>query len=163
MAPDTNSSASKQKTVSITRTFNLPLQTLWKAFSEAESFKKWWGPEGYTCPDCTIDFKVGGRYLANMKGPDGTDNWSTGEYQEIVPLKKIVYLDSFSDEKGNIISGTEAGLPGEWPMELNVTVTFEESNGKTILKINQTGIPEAMYDDCIKGWQQCFDKLEKNL
>ena len=75
----------KQRTVSIKRTFDLPLATVWKAWSDAESFKKWWGPTDYTSPNCTIDFKVGGKYLASMKGPDGKETWSTGTYKEIVP------------------------------------------------------------------------------
>lgn len=88
-----SSIASKQKTVSITRTFNLPVDTVWKAWTEPESFKKWWGPKDYTCPSCTIDFKVGGKNLAAMRGPDGKDIWSTGTYKEIIPQKKIVYTD----------------------------------------------------------------------
>ena len=155
--------AEKQRSVSIKRTFNLPLTTVWKAWSDPESFKKWWGPTGYTCPECTIDFKVGGKYLADMKAPDGKETWSTGTYKEIVPKKKIVATDSFSDSKGNIISANEAGLPGEWPKELIVTAEFEEANGKTNLSLKQEGIPEEMHDDCVKGWQQCFDKMEKNL
>jgi uncharacterized protein YndB with AHSA1/START domain len=62
-----------QKTVSINRLFNLTVDTVWKAWSEPEQFKKWWGPKDYTCPVCTIDFKVGGENLACMKGPDGKD------------------------------------------------------------------------------------------
>lgn len=37
-----NSTAEKQKTISIKRTVNLPLSTVWKAWTEPESFKKWW-------------------------------------------------------------------------------------------------------------------------
>lgn len=40
-----------------------------------------------------IDFCVGGKYLLAMKDPAGKVTWSTGEYQEIVPLKKTVSTD----------------------------------------------------------------------
>ena len=155
--------ASKQKTVEITRTFDLPVQVMWKAWSEPASFKKWWGPKDFTCPDCTMDFKVGGRYLASMQDSNGKKFWSTGTYREIIPMKKIVYTDSFSDEKGNQVPASYYNMPGDWLMEQEVTVTLEDVNGKTKMTMEQTNIPEEMYDDCISGWQQSFDKLESNL
>ncbi|MBA3680284.1 MAG: SRPBCC domain-containing protein [Bacteroidetes bacterium] len=151
-----------QNTISIERTFDLPINTIWKAWSEAESFKKWWGPKEYTCPDCTIDFKVGGKYIANMRSKDGKENWSTGSYKEIVPQMRIVYADSFCDSKGNIVPGSEYGMP-EMPMQSLVTVELDEVDGKTNMTLHHKGIPEKYADDCTKGWNSCFDKMESNL
>ena len=78
-------------------------------------------------------------------------------------MKKIVYTDSFSDEKGNQVPASYYNMPGDWLMEQEVTVTLEDVNGKTKMTMEQTNIPEEMYDDCISGWQQSFDKLESNL
>lgn len=155
--------AEKQKTISIKRTFNLPLTTVWKAWTEPESCKKWWGPKEYTCPDCIIDFKVGGTYLNSMKGPDGKEIWSTGTYKEIIPFKKIVLTDSFADSKGNIVPASFYNMPGEWDEELMVTIEFEEADGKTNMTMQHAGLPVEISDECIKGWQSSFDKLENNL
>jgi len=152
----------KPKPLAIKRTFILPLDKVWKAWSEPESFKKWWGPKNYTCPDCTIDFKVGGKYLASMQDKEGKKTWSTGTYKEIIPQKKIVVTDSFSDDRGNIIQAPK-DMPGEWPKELLVTAEFEETDGKTTLSLTQVGIPAEVFDDCVKGWQECFDKIETNI
>ena len=130
-----NSIEEKQKTLSVKRTFNLPLNTVWKAWTEPENFKKWWGPKEYSCPDCTIDFKIGGKFLASMKGEDGKKIWSTGTYKEIIPQKKIVVTDSFADSKGNIVPASYYKMPGNWGLELQVTVEFEEVDGKTNLKM----------------------------
>jgi uncharacterized protein YndB with AHSA1/START domain len=157
------SAAEKQKPIHIERTFDIPVSKMWRAWSEPESLKKWWGPEGYTCPSATIDFRVGGKYLASMKGEDGNEIWSTGTYKEIIPFKKIVNTDSFSDSKGNIISAAELNMPGEWPQELLITVEFKEVDGKTQMKLEHKGIPQEMYEDCIAGWQSSFDKLERNI
>lgn len=153
----------KQKTITIKRTFNLSPDTVWKAWTEAESCKKWWGPKEYTCPSCTIDFKVGGKYLNAMKGPDGKEIWSTGTYKEIIPLKKIVQTDSFADSKGNIVPASFYKMPGEWAMELVVTVAFEEVDGKTNMTLQHAGLPVEISDECVKGWQSSFDKLEINF
>lgn len=150
----------ENKTISIKRIFDLSINTVWKAFSEPESCKKWWGPKGYSCPDCTIDFKQGGKYLISMQGSDGIKIWSTGTFKEIIAHKKIVYTDTFSDNKGNVVPASYYKMPGEWPLELIVTVEFEEVDGKTNMLLLHDGIPEDMQKDCINGWQQMFDKLE---
>jgi uncharacterized protein YndB with AHSA1/START domain len=156
--------AGKVKPITIRRTFDLPIDTIWKAWTEPGSFKKWWGPDGYTCTSCTIDLSIGGKGLANMKGPDGKEIWSTMTYTEIAPMRKIVYDDNFSDSKGNPVAASYYDMPGEWPAEGNkVTVTFEELNGKTNMLLEHEGIPEDMQEDCINGWQESLDKIEKNL
>src|SRR5690349_15432746 len=116
----------KQKTIKVKRTFNLPIDTVWKAFTEPQSCRKWSSPLDYTCPDCTIDFKVGGKYRTSMVGKDGKKIWSTDTYKEIVQLKKIVYTDSFSNSKGDIVPSSDYKIQGEWPLELMITVEFEE-------------------------------------
>ena len=136
---------------------------VWKAFSEAESMKKWWGPEEYTCPDCTIDLKKGGKYVASMQGADGNKIWSTGTYKEIIPHAKIVNTDSFADSDGNIVPASFYKMPGDWKLELSVSFEFEEVNGKTNLKLKHENLPVEIADDCIKGWQSSFNKLEKNI
>lgn len=158
-----NLTAEKHKTITIKRTFNLPLSAVWKAWTEPESMKKWWGPKEYTCPDCSIDFKVGGKFLASMQGADGKKIWSTGTYKEIVPLKKIVNTDSFADSTGNIVPASYYKMSGDWGLELLVTTEFEEVDGKTNISLQHAGLPVELSDECMQGWQSSFDKLESNM
>lgn len=163
MEAKTNNSSSqgRNKIVSISRTFDLPVSTVWKAWTEPESFKKWWGPKDFTCPECKIDLKVGGKTLACMKSnKDGKEYWSTATYVEIVPNKRLVYQDDFSDSKGNKVDPSYYNMGGTWG-DVKVTVEFEDMGSRTRMVMTQSGIPEEMYDDCIKGWQECFDKMEK--
>ena len=52
--------------------------------------------------------------------PEGQDFWTTGVYREIVPMERIVYTDSFADEKGNVVPASHCGMPGEdWPLEMS--------------------------------------------
>jgi uncharacterized protein YndB with AHSA1/START domain len=155
-----NDNTTIDKTLVIERRLNLPLSTVWKAWSEADNFKKWWGPQEFSCPSCTIDFTVGGKYLACMKAKkDGKEIWSTGFYQEIIPGKKIVYTDSFSDSEGKVVDSGYYDMP-PMPAELLVTVTLEEIDGQTNMVMQHGGIPEDMQDDCMKGWQSSFGKME---
>lgn len=152
-----------QNTIVIQRVFELPVNKVWKAFTEPEQFKKWWGPKDFTCPSSEMEARVGGKYLNCMRGPDGKEYWSTGVVKELVPEKKLVITDNFSDEKGNIKDPSEYGMPGEWAKELLITLEMEEADGATKLRLQHEGIPPEMRDECIQGWNESLDKLEKNI
>ena len=152
-----------QNEIVINRVFDLPIGKVWQAWTEAEQFKKWWGPKDFTCPSSKMEAKVGGKYLNCMRGPDGKEYWSTGVVKELIPERKLVVTDSFSDDKGNIKPASEYGMPGNWPKELLITVYLEEADGATKMKLKHQGIPNEMREDCIKGWNESFDKLEENI
>ena len=152
-----------QNEIVINRVFNLPVSVVWLAWTDAEYFKKWWGPRGFTCPSSKMEARVGGKYLNCMRGPDGKEYWSTGVVKELIPERKLVVTDSFSDDKGNIKPASEYGMPGDWPKELLITVYLEEADGATKMKLKHHGIPGEMREDCIKGWNESFDKLEENI
>lgn len=154
---------SQQGDLVITRELHLPIDKVWQAWTDPETCKKWWGPEGFTCPHASIDLRVGGKSLTCMRSPEGEEFWSTGMYKEIIPQKKLVTTDSFSDEKGNVVPAASLNMPGNWPMELLVTVTFEEKGGNTLMELKHQGLPMEILENCRTGWQQSFDKMEKNL
>lgn len=159
-ASNDSATLTQPKTIIIKREFDLPLLQVWKAWTDPQTFKKWWGPKEFTCPYCSIHLHEGGTYLNAMRGPDGKDIWGTGIYKEIIPQQKLVYTDSFADNKGNKVPSAYYNMP-EMPMELIVSVSFKEEDGKTIMQLKHEGIPAEMYDDCEKGWQSSFDKLEE--
>ena len=148
----------------ITRIFDAPRELVWKAWTEPERMMRWWGPKGFTSPYCKTDLRVGGVYLNAMRSPEGRDYWSTGVYREIVPLERIVCTDSFADENGNVVPATHYGLRADYPLELLVTVTFEEYGGKTRLTLRHTGFPSGEErDNARDGWNTSLDKLAESL
>lgn len=153
--------AGSNKDLTIKRIFRAPRWLIWQYWTVPLHFKKWWGPKIFTCPVSKIDLKVGGIYHHCMKGADGKEYWSTGIYKKIVPLEKLIMTDSFSDKKGNIISAAEYGMKG-FPLELEVTVTFEETAGKTKMILVHSGIEnidQHVRKDMKQGWEESFDKL----
>src|SRR5262249_21369278 len=46
----------------ISRVFDAPRELVWKAHSELESLKQWWGPKGFTSVTGTLDFRSGGMF-----------------------------------------------------------------------------------------------------
>jgi uncharacterized protein YndB with AHSA1/START domain len=148
----------------INRTFDAPRDLIWKAWMDPELMMRWWGPKGFTAPACTIDFRVGGRYLYCMRSPEGQDYWSTGVYHEIVQPERIICSDSFADEKGNVVPATHYDMSPDFPLELQVTVTLEEQDGTTRMTLRHVGIPPGIMSEmCEAGWNESFDKLAESL
>ena len=133
----------KYEDLVIERVFNAKPERVWEACTNPELMKQWWGPEEFTAPVIKMDFREGGKYLNCMRSPEGKDYWSTGVIKEIVPLKKIVYSDSFSDANGNVVPGTYYGMGEDFPTELLVTFTFEEFSGKTRFTLRHCRAPRG--------------------
>ena len=159
----TDEKIATQPVIVINRVFNIPVHQVWRGITEAEEFKKWWGPSGFTCPFSQMDARVGGNYLNCMKGPDGKEYWSTGIVKELETDKKLVISDIFSDEKGNRKKAAEYGMEGDWPEEMTITFELVEADGATKLRLQHEGIPKEAQQDCKQGWNESFDKLEKNI
>ena len=164
--PQTDSAASSTTVNStkdalvITRVFEAPRELVYRAWTEPERVMRWWGPEPYTSPVAKIDLRVGGRYLFAMRSPEGVDHWSGGVYREVVPNERIVCTDSFTDAEGNTVPASHYGLQGEFPLEMLVTVTFEDlGDGKTRMTVRQEGMPQTFGEMAGAGWSSSLDKL----
>jgi len=124
------------KPFEIARVFDAPRDKVWKAWTEAERLKQWWGPAGFKVHTCKVDLRPGGTFLYGMTAPDGSDVWGKFTYKEIVAPKKLVFIVAFSDPKGGVTRH-----PGNmsWPLETHSTVLFEESgSGKTRVSVQWT-------------------------
>src|SRR5438874_10115088 len=99
-----------QDAVRIERSFDAPVDLIWKLWTEPEHFAAWYGPGGATIPVAKMDVRVGGARLVCMKvpAPSGPmQMWFTGEYLEVVENKRLVYTESMSDEQGNVMTAAD--------------------------------------------------------
>ena len=157
-------SSQRSARVLITRIFNAPRELVWKAWTDPQHFKRWWGPKDFTCPFCEMDVRVGGKYLNCMRSPEGKEYWGTGVFREIVPMERLVFTDSFADENGNVVPGTHYGMSPDFPLEMVVIVTLEDQGGKTKMTLEHIGILSgADKEGTQQGWSESFDKLAESL
>jgi uncharacterized protein YndB with AHSA1/START domain len=113
---DANVEPVAEREIVITREYDAPARLLFEAFRNPEYLKRWFGPKGWPLTLAEMDFRVGGRFRFGMTGPDGVqDPPFGGEFLEIVPDRKIVYVIDTFDE----------------PM--TVTLTYDEVDGNTTL------------------------------
>ena len=161
----TTTQTKKLNELTITRVFDAPVERVWKAWTDAESLKHWWGPKEWGAPVLRMDLRVGGRWTMAMRGPDGKDIWGTGVYREIVPLQKLVITDSFADETGKVVPATHYGMSADFPLEMLITVTFEKLGpNKTRMTLRHAGMPAGPdMEGANQGWSESFDKLAEYL
>ena len=154
----------------ITRIFDAPRDLVWKAFTDPQHMKQWWGPKGFTVIASKMDLRPGGTYHYGMKAPDGSAMWGKFVYREVVAPERMVFINSFSDEAGGI---TRHPMAPTWPLEMLSTFTFEEApGGKTKLTIrwsphNATDEErktfDAGHDSMRQGWGGTLEKLTAYL
>jgi hypothetical protein len=47
----------------------------------------------------------------------------------------------------------------DYPLEMQITVTFNETDGKTTIDLVHQGLPVSVVMDTKKSWNESFDKL----
>ncbi len=162
-----------KREIRIEKTFNVPRELVWKAWTIPEMAMKWWGPKGFTAPSIKIDLRVGGKYIFAMQGPAGSQwdkvMYSAGIYKEIIPMEKLVVTDYFSNEDGEMITPADYGMSPNFPSENIATVTFEEKEaGKTKLTIlyapeSDTALEAMIKSGMKEGWESSLEKLAESL
>jgi uncharacterized protein YndB with AHSA1/START domain len=150
-----------EKNMVVTRVFDAPVEEVWKAWSDPERVMLWWGPTGFTAPVARMDFREGATSLVCMRSPEGHDLYNTWTYRKIVPLRRIEFVQRFSDENGNAIDPATMGMPPGIPREVPHVVTFEAAeDGKTELTVTEYGYTSGQVVEVSRaGMQQCLDKM----
>lgn len=153
----------------ISRVFDAPRETLWRAWSEPERVKQWWGPKGFIVHTCKIDFRPGGVWHYGMRTANGQEMWGRGVYREIVKPERLVWVNSFSDPEGGI---TKPPFDQDWPVQLLTTVTFSEEGKGTRLTINWVPLEpteseretfDTQHESMKGGWTGTLNQLADYL
>lgn len=141
-----------QQELVMTRIFDAPREVVFKAWTDPERLKLWWGPTGFTNPVCELDVRPGGAIRIHMRAPNGIVYPMTGVYREIVEPERLVFSSSALDDKGNPL------------FEILNTVTFAEHGGKTKLTVHAkvmmatpAGAPHLAGMEM--GWSLTLDRL----
>lgn len=154
----------------IKRTFDAPVERVWKAWTDPDELIHWWGPKGFTTVATKIGkLQPGGVFHYCLRSPQGQEMWGRFVYREIVPNERLVYLNSFSDPEGGI---SRHPLHKDWPLQLLSPITFVERDGKTTVTIRWVPYEasekeretfEKGKDSMQGGWTGTLDRLEAYL
>jgi uncharacterized protein YndB with AHSA1/START domain len=165
-----NMPSSKDNTAfTITRQYELPRAVVWKAWSEADQLRQWWGPSGCAVEVLRFEFQPGGFVHYSMQFDGAPPMWGRFNYREIAPQERLVWLNSFANERCGI---ARAPFSEACPLEIQNTVTFTEQDGVTTVALH--AIPfgeldvERQYFEDLKpsmeqGYGSTFDQLAEHL
>lgn len=154
----------------INRTFEAPIKKVFEMWTNPDHFSKWLAPTGFTMEYSKKDLRQGGEIAYKMSNGEMT-HFGKISYNEISPVSKIVYVQSFTDEKGNL---SKPPFEQNWPDFMLSTVTFvDEGDGDTRVTLtweiqgNATEAERKVFHEAkpgmTVGWTGSFDKLEDLL
>lgn len=154
-------------TLRIQRTLAAPRELVFRAWTQPEMLRRWWGIEaGYTTPIAEVDLRVGGKYRLGMQPPNQDLILVVGgTYREVTPPSRLVY--TWAWEKPQMAANMPAP-PEMEPMmggqETLVTVEFNDRGGSTELVITHQNFPDAQTRDMhIQGWSAMLPRVEQLL
>ncbi len=153
------------KQVTIERTYDASVETVWKAWTDAEQLKAWWGPDNVSIPECTVDLRVGGNFYIVMEageamGPYKGLLWPMmAEYTVVEPNAKLAYTAN---------AWTEGQSKEDTMIDQTTEITFAEENGKTkvtvVATIHKVGpMAGGAVQGMEYGFNQQLDKLTSFL
>lgn len=162
------SSFSVRQDIVVTRIIDAPVELVWRAWTDPEYVKRWWGPQGYSSPFCKIDLREGGNFVFAMQAPKeqgGQVSYVSGTYRRIVPQERLEFTQGLSDQDGNPVDPVQVGMPADFPKEIPTTVTFKSMRcDMTKLTVTEHDwTPSQMYVYSVAGLNQTIDKLAESI
>ena len=103
------------------RLIDAPQELVFRAWTDPEQMRQWWGPRGWSIPSCEIDARPGGAFRYVMRSPEGDDHEVDGTISEIDPPHRIVLLNEL---------GGDGRHP---PVKVTTSVTFEPRPNGTLV------------------------------
>jgi uncharacterized protein YndB with AHSA1/START domain len=145
----------RDRSVKITRRFKAPQALVFKMFTDPMHFARWFGPEGHDVAACTLEARIGGRFFAELKGPDGAQHRVMGVFKEVQPDDRVAFTWNWMGEDGK---------PRNPDTDTLVTIDLADRGDETELTLTHIGFQND--DQQMKhnsGWASCFVCLDHYL
>jgi uncharacterized protein YndB with AHSA1/START domain len=118
------------------RVLDAPRERVWQALTEIERIKVWWPPKTFSVIAASLDLRPGGVFHCGIRSFEGYKVWGKFVYREVAPPERLVYVNSFSNEAGEL---KRHPIVPTWPAETMTVVTLEdEPGGKTRFTVRWT-------------------------
>lgn len=151
------------KALEFDRIYNAPLDEVWRAWTEPERLRQWWGPDNVTIRECEVDLRVGGRFYIVMEageamGPYKGTRWPMdATFTVVEPTTRLAYTATAWTESRK-----------DMTIEQTTEITLQESAGKTAVHvkaaIHKAGPGAGMAVQGMEyGFMQQLAKLERFL
>ncbi len=133
--------------IRLVRVFAARRERVFRAWTEPDELRDWWGPGLFTTSRAEVDLRPGGRYELVMHPPTGETLLLAGTYREVLPPERLVYTWRW-----------EVGVPDG--RELLVVVEFHDHGDETEVVLTHSDLPAGpSLEPYRDGWESGLDKL----
>ncbi|RNF38985.1 SRPBCC family protein [Planococcus salinus] len=141
------------------RSFDAPKERVYSMFIEPDHIVRWWGPNGWETTVYKMEVKPGGVWHYCMRSPEGQEAWGKSIYREVDPPDRLVYVDAFSDEQGNEVTGMPVML-------ITLDFSSEGPGSKVISRTafeTQEELQKIIDMQAVEGMTETYDRLDNYL
>jgi uncharacterized protein YndB with AHSA1/START domain len=154
----------KTKELDFERTYAAPVETVWRAWTDPEVLRRWWGPEKTTVPECRIEPRVGGAISIVMEAAPEMGKYAGTRWPMVGTFTRVEEHARLTYDARSWTEGEEAGTM----IHHTNDVTMSEHEGTTTVRlhiaITQIGPKAKMAAFGMKwGYKQQLDKLGQFL
>lgn len=140
------------------RVFDAPPEKVFRAWTDPDLLKQWFVPKPWSLASVDQDVRAGGRANIVMADPEGNEYPNEGVFLEVVPNRKIVTTDAF----------TEGWVPSGKPFMAAETLFEPAPGGKTkytarAMHWNAESKAEHEKMGFHEGWGAAADQLAELL
>ena len=139
-------------TLTLKRTFAAPRARVFKAWTDPQAMKQWWGPREYEPRTAEVFLQPGGHYRVGMrKRRVGQIFFCSGTYREVAPPERLVCTFRWE-------------LPDTNTGDTLLTLEFVDRGEETETILTQEGfLSTVSRNEHERGWKSTFDGLDDFL
>jgi uncharacterized protein YndB with AHSA1/START domain len=137
--------------VRVERHYPVAAAKVWRAWTDPQALSRWFGAAGRpdAVTEAEVDLRVGGRYRMVSRLPGGETYDVSGEYQEVVPHRRLVFTWAWQSTPDRVS---------------RVSIDFVERDGGTDLHF----VHDRFFDEQARishehGWQPAFERIDGYL
>ena len=133
----------------LTRFFPAAPREVWRAWTEPQALKQWFGPDAGEVSIAQADVRIGGRFHIVFSTLDGEEHDVSGSYRIVEPPEKLSFTWAWKSTPER---------------ESLVTLTFRAAAGGTdFTMLHEQFVDETARNNHERGWTGAIDKLGRYL
>jgi uncharacterized protein YndB with AHSA1/START domain len=138
----------KEQYITMSHWVRAPRELVFRAFTELEHVRHWWGPFGFTNAIEEMRVAPGGVWRFEMRGPDGKVYPNLIRFETVVPPARLVFKH-----------GT--GSSGDYEFDVEILLTEERGGTRVVLQQTHSSAEQAkqIATYAIDGGQQTLTRL----
>lgn len=131
-------------------------EVVWRMWTDSAHLAAWWGPHGFTNPECSIEPRPGGHIRILMRSADGQEFLNVGTVESIHEPERLAFTISLLDDDGQ-------------PRLTNhTTIEFEDRGPETKVTVQVRAElirPEAQENvkGMHNGWLESLERLSRTI